>query len=88
MTSYRLTGGDSNGGDDLEEARFPTLADAKQVQEATEYGGDGYFTPQIVESDDPPNTTADDYLYAAWPDYPGPCPEGTDPEEWFAQCID
>jgi len=79
-TSYRLTG------DGLEDARFPTLAEAQEVQIATEYGGDGYFVPRIEESADEPNTTAADYLAAAWSDYPGPVPAGTDPDDWFAQC--
>lgn len=76
---------DARGHDDgLEECRFATLAEAEEVQIATEYGGDGYFTPRIVESDDPPNITAADFLAAAWPEYPGPVPAGVDPEEWFA----
>lgn len=81
-TSYRLTG------DGLEDARFPSLADAQEVQIATEYGGDDYFVPRIEESADAPNTTAADYLAAVWPDYPGPVPAGTDPDDWFAGCCD
>lgn len=78
--SYKLTG------DGLEDARFATRAEAEEVQTATEYGGDGYFVPRIEESSDPPNTTAADFMAAVWPEYPGPVPAGTDPEEWFAQC--
>lgn len=81
-TSYRLTG------EGLEDARFPSLADAQEVQTATEYGGDGYFTPRIEESDDAPNMTAAEFMAAVWPEYPGPCPIGTDPEDWFAQCME
>lgn len=76
--SYRLTG------DGLEDARFPSLADAQEVQVASEYAGDYYFAPQIEESSDEPNTTAADFMAAVWPEYPGPVPAGTDPEEWFA----
>jgi len=80
--SYRL---ETNGADDgLEDARFATLAEAQELVTATEYGGDGYLVPKIVPSDDEPNITAADFLAAAWPEYPGPCPEGTDPEDWFA----
>ncbi|HBB75930.1 MAG TPA: hypothetical protein DC048_15970 [Planctomycetaceae bacterium] len=81
-TSWKLTG------DGLEDCRFPTLADAQEVQTATEYAGDGYFAPRITASNDPPNTTAADYLAAVWPDYPGPVPAGTDPDDWFAGCCD
>lgn len=81
-TSWKLDG------DGLEDARFPSLADAQEVQIATIYGGDGYFAPQIAESDDPPNTTAAEWLAAVWADYPGPVPPGVDPDEWFAQCCD
>lgn len=80
--SYRL---DTRGnGGDLDDARFPTLADAEEVQEATEYGGDGYFAPKVVPCDDAPNMTAAEYLAGAWPEYPGKRPEGVDPEEWFS----
>jgi len=84
--SYKLsTGGDD---EDLEEARFATLAEAQELVTATEYGGDGYCRPKIAPSDDAPNITAADYLAAAWPEYPGPCPAGTDPDEWFAGAND
>jgi hypothetical protein len=74
--------------DQLEEARFPTRDDAQEVADATIYGGDGYMIPAVVESDDEPNITAADYMAAVWPDYPGRCPEGVDPEEWFAGVAD
>lgn len=70
--------------DQLEEARFPTREDAQEVADATIYGGDGYLVPTVMESDDPATITAADYMAAVWPDYPGRCPEGVDPEEWFA----
>ena len=82
MASYRL---DTHGqDDDLEEARFPTREQAQEVVDATEYAGDSYFLPRIVPSDDNPTTTATDYLKAVWADYPGPCPEGISPCEWFS----
>ena len=85
MPSFRLK---TICDDDLAEARFPTREQAEELKIATEYGGDGYFTATIVECDDEPNTTAADYLAAAWPEYPGPVPAGVDPEEWFAAAWD
>jgi hypothetical protein len=81
--SYRLIHAEWQ--DDLDAARFPTLEQAKEVETATEFGGDGYFAPRVVESDDEPNTTATEFITAAWPDYPGPVPAGVDPADWFAQ---
>lgn len=78
--SYRV---DTFGMDEsLDEARVATLAEAEEIAMAIEYGGDGYTRPVISESDDPPTMAAADYL-AVWPEYPGRCPEGVDPEEWF-----
>lgn len=74
--------------DQLEEARFPSREDAQEVADATIYGGDGYMIPSVMESDDPPTITAADYMAAVWPDYPGRCPAGVDPEEWFAGVAD
>jgi hypothetical protein len=84
--SWRL---DCYGHDDqLGAARFATRDEAEEVAQATEYGGDGYLTPRVIESADAPTITAADYMAAVWPDYPGPCPAGTDPGEWFAGAND
>ena len=80
--SYRLIHAEWQ--DELEAARFPTLEQAKEVETATEFAGDGYFAPRVVESDDEPNTTATEFITAAWPGYPGPVPAGGDPADWFA----
>lgn len=86
MTSFWLETHSQD--DDLEECRFPTREQAEEVAIAAEYGGDGYMVPVVMESTDPPNITAEDYLAAAWPDYPGPVPAGVDPTDWFAGCDD
>jgi len=84
--SYRLV---CYGQDEqLEEARFATRAEAEEVATATEYGGDGYLRPKVVESADPPTISAGDYMAAVWPEYPGPCPAGTDTDEWFSGAAD
>jgi hypothetical protein len=80
--SYRLIHAEWQ--DELDAARFPTLEQAKEVETATEFAGDGYFAPRVAESDDAPNTTAADFMAAVWPEYPGPVPAGVDPVDWFA----